>query len=107
VTLAPALHVASPNGQAGFDLSTAAVARRKGTSWFVAVLNGPAARTLGIDLGFLGKRSYDALVVRDSPGDVAAVRIATATMTAASPLTVDLRAAGGFIARLTPQARQP
>ncbi len=51
----------------------AAVARRSGTTWFVAVLNGPAARTLRIDPGFLGKGRYDALVVRDTSDDAAAV----------------------------------
>ena len=67
------------------------------------MLNGPAARTLRIDLGFLGKGRYDALVVRDNPDDPAAVVLAKATMTAQAPLTVDLRAAGGFIARLITQ----
>jgi alpha-glucosidase len=80
----------------------AAFARRKGTTWFIAVLNGPTARTPRIDLGFLGKGRYDALVVRDNPDEAAAVTVAKATMTSTSPLIVDLRAAGGFIARLTP-----
>jgi len=81
----------------------AAFARRKGTTWFVAVLNGPTARTLRIDLGFLGKGRYDALFVRDNPDDAAAVAISKATMTSSTPLAVDLRAAGGFIARLAIQ----
>ena len=42
----------------------AAFARRRGRTWFVSVLNGPAARTLKIDLGFLVGARYDALVVR-------------------------------------------
>jgi alpha-glucosidase len=79
----------------------AAFARRKGTTWFIAVLNGPAARALRIDLGFLGKGRYDALVVRDNPDEAAAVTVAKATMTSTTPLIVDLRAAGGFIMRLT------
>ena len=83
----------------------AAFARRKGTTWFIAVLNGPTPRALRIDLGFLGKGRYDALVVRDNPDDAAAVTVAKATMTSATPLTVDLRAAGGFITRLTPEGR--
>jgi len=79
----------------------AAFARRSGRTWFVAVLNGQTARTLRIDLGFLGKGRYDALVVRDRMDDPAAVTVAKATLSAASPLAVDLRASGGFIARLT------
>ena len=80
----------------------AAFARRRGTTWFVAVLNGPSARTLRIDLGFLGKGRYDALVVRDKADDPAAVLLERGATDAATPLTIELRAAGGFIARLTP-----
>jgi alpha-glucosidase len=80
----------------------AAFARRRGTTWFVAALNGPNARALQIDLGFLGKGRYDALVVRDKPDDPAAVAVEKTRAAAATPLTVELRAAGGFIARLTP-----
>ena len=80
----------------------AALARRRGTTWFVAILNGPSARTLRIDLGFLGKGRYHALVVRDTPDDPAAVAMEQTGATAGTPLTAELRAAGGFIARLTP-----
>jgi alpha-glucosidase len=85
----------------------AAFARRKGTIWYIAVLNGPTARTLRIDLGFLGKGRYDALVVRDNADDPAAVTVAKETASAATRLVADLRAAGGFIARLTSQGPQP
>ena len=78
----------------------AAVARRRGTTWFIAVLNGPAERTLRIDLGFLGKGRYDALVVRDKGDDPAAVVVEKTRASAGTPLTIDLRPAGGFIARL-------
>jgi alpha-glucosidase len=80
----------------------AAVARRHGTTWFVAALNGSAARTLRIDLGFLAKGRYDALVVRDKGDEAAAVVVERAQAAAGTPLTIELRAAGGFIARLTP-----
>jgi alpha-glucosidase len=79
----------------------AAVARRRGTTWFVAVLNGPEARTLRIDLGFLGKGRYDALIVRDKSDDAAAVAVEHTGAVAGAPLTIELRAGGGFIARLT------
>jgi alpha-glucosidase len=81
----------------------AAFARRKGRSWFVAVVNGPSARSLKIDLGFLGKGRYDALVVRDKTDDPAAVTVEKTTLTGTVPLTIDLRASGGFIARLNPE----
>ena len=78
----------------------AAFARRRGDTWFVGVLNGPVARTLKINLGFLAGDRYDALVVRDKLDDPAAV--AVERFSAPQVLTVDLRAAGGFVARFTP-----
>jgi alpha-glucosidase len=79
----------------------AVLARRRGTTWFIAALNGPVERTLRIDLGFLGKGRYDALVVRDKGDDPAAVVVGKTRASAGTPLTIELRPAGGFIARLT------
>jgi len=59
-----------------------------------------------IDLGFFAKGRYDALIVRDKSDDQAAVIVDKQTLTATTPLTADLRAAGGFIARLNPN-REP
>jgi alpha-glucosidase len=96
--------VVLPAGEIG---ELAGVARRKGRTWFVAVRNGPTSRRLRIDLGFLGKGRYDALIVRDRNDDPAAVIVEKAALTAATPLTADLRAAGGFIARLAPSGQSP
>jgi alpha-glucosidase len=81
----------------------AAFARRKGDEWFVAVLNGPEARTLRVDLKFLGPRSYGALLVRDDPDNAASERIEHGTFTRHGSLTITLRAGGGFIGRLVPR----
>jgi alpha-glucosidase len=81
----------------------AAFARRSGRAWFVGVLNGPAARTVRVDLGFLGRDRYDGLLVRDKADDPAAVAMERLTASATSPLTIDLRPAGGFVARFTRQ----
>jgi len=80
----------------------AAFARRKGDEWFIAVLNGPAARTLRIDLKFLGSRTYGATLVRDDPDNAAAERIERATLTRQGSIAITLRAGGGFIGRLVP-----
>jgi alpha-glucosidase len=81
----------------------AAFARRKGEDWFIAVLNGPEARTMRVDLKFLGPSSYGAMLVRDDPGNPAAERIERATLTRQSSLSITLRAGGGFIGRLVPR----
>jgi len=80
----------------------AAFARRRGRTWFVAMLNGPAARQARIDLSFLGAGRYDALAVKDDPADAASVKVEKSTATRATALPIDLRAGGGFIVRLTP-----
>jgi alpha-glucosidase len=79
----------------------AAFARRRRDTWFVAVLNGPSARTLQIDLGFLGPGRYDALLVRDERDNPAAVRVERTMTTKRGSLAIDLRAGGGFVGRFT------
>ena len=79
-----------------------AFARRKGAEWFIAVLNGPEARTLRVDLKFLGPAVYRAMLVRDDAENAAAERVERASLTRQRSLTIAMRAGGGFIARLVP-----
>jgi alpha-glucosidase len=81
----------------------AAFARRKGEEWFIAVLNGPEARTLRVDLKFLGPRSYGATLVRDDPDNAASERIERVTLIRQGSIAITLRAGGGFIGRLVPR----
>src|SRR5262245_20019545 len=53
----------------------AAFARRRDDTWFLAVLNGPTARTITIPLSILTAAKYQGLEVRDEPGKSDAVRI--------------------------------
>ncbi len=80
----------------------AAFARRSGSTWFLAVLNGATARTLRIPMSFLGQRAYDALLVRDDPSEAASVKLEKTRVNARDLLRLDLRAGGGFIGRFTP-----
>ena len=43
----------------------AVFARRSGSKWFLGVMNGPDARTITIDLSFLGRDQYAITTVRD------------------------------------------
>jgi alpha-glucosidase len=81
----------------------AGFARRKGDEWFVAVLNGPEARSLRVDLKFLGAAVYNGLLVRDDPDNAAAERIERQALTRSGSITINMRAGGGFIGRLTPK----
>jgi alpha-glucosidase len=83
----------------------AAFARRKGDTWFVAVSNGPNARTVKLDLSFLASGterradSYRATLVRDT-GEAAAVKMESLIVSRTDSIFVDLRSGGGFVARL-------
>ena len=77
----------------------AAFARRAGRTWFLAIANGPAARSLDVPLAFLDGGSHDALLVRDQMDEPAAARVERATVRASDSLRIDLRPGGGFVGR--------
>jgi len=53
----------------------AAYARRKGNTWFLAVMCGPQAKTIHVPLSFLGEGQYRSVQVHDSPAENAKVEI--------------------------------
>jgi alpha-glucosidase len=77
----------------------AAFARRKGDTWFLAILNGPDAKTLKIPLAFLNGRKYDAMIVRDKFDNAAALNIENSNATNRDTLNIQMRPAGGFMGR--------
>ena len=77
-------------------------ARRSGNRWFVAAMNGPAARTVRVEPSFLGNGSYRALIVRDQLDEAGAVKVETLDARRGRPLEIAMRGAGGFIIRFTP-----
>ena len=79
----------------------AAFARRSGDRWFVGVLNGPAPRALELDLGFLGKGRYRALLARDKGEDAGALELEERDVARGDMLTLSLRSGGGFVARFS------
>jgi alpha-glucosidase len=78
----------------------AALARRKGDTWFLAILNGPTGRTVDVPLGFLGAGKYQALEVRDDENP-AAVKMEHAAVDGSGTLRIELQPGGGFIGRFT------
>lgn len=77
----------------------AVFARRKGNTWFLAVINGVTPRTVEVPLSFLGKGSHSAMVVRDSPDSTAAVKIESTRYQQQDVVSIPLGEGGGFIAR--------
>ena len=79
----------------------AAFARRNGNRWFLAIMNGPSARTIKVALSFLGSGQHQGMLVRDRSEDAAAVKVEQTSISARDVLTVELRSGGGFIARFS------
>jgi alpha-glucosidase len=79
----------------------AAFARRSGETWFLAILNGPAAKTVNIPLSFLGKDDYRAMLIRDNKDNAAAVETENTTLKSRDSLAIEMPAGGGFIARFS------
>jgi alpha-glucosidase len=78
----------------------AAFARRRGKSWFVAIMNGPQQRSVEIPLSFIGSASREGMLVKDRLDDPAAVQIEHRSVKRTDSLKIDMRSGGGFIARL-------
>ncbi|MGB9604632.1 MAG: glycoside hydrolase family 97 catalytic domain-containing protein, partial [Bryobacteraceae bacterium] len=78
----------------------AGLARRRGSLWFVAIVNGPEARRVRVPLSFLGSGSWQALLVRDYPQDAAAVMVEKGSYQRNDAIEVALAPGGGFVARL-------
>jgi alpha-glucosidase len=81
----------------------AAFARRVGKTWFVAVMNGPDARTLRIPLSFLGESAYRVTTVRDTGSDGLGENVEHAIAHRDDTVALDLGKGGGFVARYEPQ----
>jgi alpha-glucosidase len=76
-------------------------ARRSGERWFLGVLNGKTPRTQRLPLSFLGKGRYRATLVKDDPGNGAAVVMEERVVTARDFVDLSLRDGGGLVARFT------
>ena len=80
----------------------AAYARRKGNTWFLAIMGGPHPKTLHVPLSFLGQGEYKAVLVRDNQTDDAAVELENTTRKRSDALDISLRRGGGLLARFSP-----
>jgi alpha-glucosidase len=76
----------------------AALARRKGRMWFLAVNNGPVSRTVRVELSFLGQDAYQAVLFRDA-SDAEDVQVEHGTFRPSDVLEVRMRSGGGFVGR--------
>lgn len=81
----------------------AAYARRKGTSWFIAVMNGKGARKISIPLSFLKQGGYKGILVKDIEGGV---KVENKTFRPEDSIGLELGSGSGFIGELQPFLHQ-
>lgn len=79
----------------------AVYARRKGSTWFLAVMGGPGAKTIRVPLSFLGAGQYRSTLVRDDAPDGSTVKVESATHTQKDVIALELRPGGGFVGRFS------
>ncbi|MGE5296934.1 MAG: glycoside hydrolase family 97 catalytic domain-containing protein [Solirubrobacterales bacterium] len=80
----------------------AVIARRRGSTWFVGIINGGAARSYKLDLSFLGKGRFAGVQLADNPQRPDDLVRKEATVQAGSTFDVNLNAGGGFVAMFKP-----
>jgi alpha-glucosidase len=91
--------IALPGAEPG---RLAAVARRAGRSWFVAILNGESAATVNLPLGFLGSGTWQSIRLGDVTGKTDAWDRQEGAVSASDTLAVTLSSRGGFVAWFRP-----
>ena len=79
----------------------AVYAQRKGTTWFLSVINGLKPKTIEIPFSFLGKGGYTSLILRDNPADPASANVSQGNSAAGDKIIIELGAGGGYMARFT------
>ena len=79
----------------------AVFARRSGDIWFLAIMNGPMARSLDIRLSFLDEGEYSALLIRDGKDDAGFIETENTTLKRSDSLAINLLEGGGFVARFS------
>jgi alpha-glucosidase len=83
----------------------AAYARRKGSTWFIAVMNGVNEKSMRIPLTFLNaNKTYETIIVKDQPNDSAAVLVEHGRHRASEVIELKLTSGGGYVALFTLEA---
>ncbi|WP_053376500.1 NPCBM/NEW2 domain-containing protein [Paenibacillus sp. FJAT-27812] len=84
-----------------------AMARRSGTTWYVAVMNGLQERSLDVALSFLGSGNYTGHIYMDDRTKQDGYIIENKTVTSSSVLNLSMRGSGGYVAKFTKLDMEP
>ena len=74
-------------------------AQRKGTTWFLSVINGVGPKSLKIPLSFLSGGTYQSMQVSDVKDNPAAVKVENNPLKKSDEISLELGVGGGYIAR--------
>ena len=80
----------------------AAFARRKGSTWFIGVINGGKGTTVSLPLSFLEKGSYQASILADDPEKNDAWNRSEKNVSRKTTLEIPVRPQGGLVIRFKP-----
>jgi len=80
-------------------------AQRKGTIWFLSVINGLQPKTIKIPLSFLGDGSYDTLILNDNPANPADAVVSSGTAIRNDIINVELGVGGGYMTKFVRNLR--
>ena len=83
----------------------AAMARRRGDTWFVGIINGGSQRDYGLDLSFLNPGAYESVELADDPERPDALVRTERHVGKPWRLEVRMNAGGGYVAMLKPVER--
>jgi len=87
-----------PSSEVG---ALALLARRSGTTWYLAALNGEKAQQVTVPLDFLGAGQYQATTLADEAGNPKADAVQKSSVSKQSKLTLKLVEGGGYLGRFT------
>lgn len=74
-------------------------AQRKGSTWFLSVINGLQPKSVKIPLAFLGEGNYNTLILNDNPGNPADAIVKTGTAGNNDNFEISLGIGGGYMCR--------
>ena len=80
----------------------AVFARKKGKTWYLAILNGPDAKNITINLSFLGKGKYKLTALQDQTNARNTKIITQDQITKNTAVQLDLQAGGGYLGVFQP-----
>lgn len=83
------------------------MARRSGTTWYVAVMNGLQERTMDLSLSFLGSGNYNAQIYADNMSRQDGYSIDKKVVSSNSLLSMQMRGSGGYVAKFSQLDMEP